>query len=71
MVNVPPNAPKEDRNDQTLEGQFGQSPYGPDEASPFQAGRAKPFVNQIFTVTEDLPRPINRIVRHSLSSVHR
>src|SRR6202046_5841509 len=60
---MPPDMPNGDPNDQVG---AGRSPYGPDEASPFQADRTKPLVNRVFPVTEALPRYRERSLRRAL-----
>src|ERR1700689_2781757 len=60
---VPPDSSDEDPPEEPLSG---QSPYGQDEASPFQADRTKPLVNRVFPVTEALPRYRQRSLQRDL-----
>jgi SulP family sulfate permease len=67
MVPVPPDTPDEDPDElRASEAGPDQSPYGRNDASPFQADRTKPLVNRVFPVTEALPRYRERALKRDL-----
>ena len=49
-----------------MEASPGQSPYGLNDASPFQADCTKPLVNRVFPVTEELPCDRERALKRDL-----
>jgi sulfate permease, SulP family len=64
---MPPESSDQPPNEETpSDEEAARSPYGPDDASPFQADRAKPFMKRVFPVTETLPRYRERSLRRDL-----